>query len=160
MFPAIFSMLFSGFATGLSMYSQVQQGKVANQVAQYNAGLIDAEVANKNAEFSQGVARERINQERHLASIQAQIASSGVQGTTGTPLNIVGDTSSAFQTSIADAARNTSIQVAAMRQKQAMIRYGGQSAQAAAPWAALGTGLSGGASMANTFSNNQNLGIF
>lgn len=136
-------LLFSAFSTGLAMYGQSQQGKIADQVANYNAGLIDSEVANKDAEFAQGVARERLNQDRHFAAIRTQIASSGVQGTTGTPLNIVGDTASAFQTSVSDAARATAMQVAALRQKQTMLRYGGAAAQAASQYQALGTGLAG-----------------
>ena len=157
---AAIGLLFSAFSTGLSTYSQMQQGKGADQVANYNASLIDSEVTNKNAEFMQGVARERSNQDRHLSTIRSQMASSGVQSTTGTPLNIVGDTASAFQTSISDAARATSMQVAAMRQRQVMLRYGGASAAAAGNISAAGSGLSGAASLANTYANDKYLGLF
>lgn len=142
MFAAI-GLLFSAFSTGLAMYSQAQQGKAAAKTAQYNAQLLEAEGKNREKEFAQGVARERSNQDRHLSAIRARLAGSGVLTTTGTPLDIFGDTASAFQLSVSDAARSTHIQQEALRQKQAMLRYEGSAARQASFMSALGTGLRG-----------------
>jgi hypothetical protein len=121
----------------------MQQGKAAAAVSEYNAKLLEAEGKNKEAEFMQGATRERMNQDRHLSAIRTRLATSGVQSTTGTPLAIFGDTASAFQLGVSDAARSTNMQLAMLRQKQAMLRYEGRQAQQAGFLSALGTGLQG-----------------
>jgi hypothetical protein len=153
-------LLFSAVSTGVGMYSQMQQGKAASAVADYNAQLLAAEGKNKEAEFMQGVSRERTNQDRHLSAIHARLSTSGVQSDTGTALQIFGDTASAFQTSISDAARSTNMQLAANRQKQAMLRYEGATQKQASLFSAAGTGLQGfgqAASMYDTHKYNGTL---
>lgn len=146
-------LLFSGLATGMGVYGQIQQGKAAVAAAQYNQKLAEAEAKNKEVEFVEGSRRARTNQDRQMSAIRARLANSGVQTTTGSPLDIFGDTASAFQTSVSDAARAANMQAAAMRQKGVMGLWEAKQQKSASMYAAFGTGLSGFSNMAGQYSN-------
>ncbi len=157
---AAIGLLFTGVATGLSVYSQMQQGKTAERVAEYNNASAQREATNKELEFSEGAQRAQLNQVRASGAMRAQLASSGVDSATGTPLAILGDTAGHFQTGLNDAARATAMQATAMRQTGAMALWQGQNQKQAANIGAIASGLKGIGDMGSTFGHNQYSGAF
>ena len=170
-------MLFSAVGTGVQMYSQIQQGKTAARVAQYNADagnaaakynndLAVAEANNKDAETTQGIIRERVNQRAALGTLRAQLADSGTSGESGTSLDLIGNSASNFQLNVSDAARASAMQAASARAsgqmglwkastQGAVGVWEGQQAKSAGTLAAIGTGFSGVANMDSAYGHNK-----
>lgn len=155
---AAVGLLFSGISTGLAVYSQAQQGKTAERVAEYNNDLAQSEAKNQELQFAEAAKREQINQRRRVATVRAQLSQTGTDSATGTPLAILGDTASNFQTSIADAARASAMQAQSMRAQGAMGLWQGQQQASAAKLSAVGTSLQGITSAVSAYGHNRYTG--
>ena len=170
-------MLFSAASSGLSMLGQISGGDTAarvaqynaqanNQAAQYNNQLAQTEAANVEQTNSQNVIRERVNQRAAMGQLQAQIANSGVQGGSGSALDLQGRQASNYQLQIDDATRQASMQAASDRQAGAMGLWRanaagqigvwqGQQQQEAGMIGALGTGLGGIGNAVSAYGHNK-----
>ena len=151
-------MLFQGMSTGLSVYSQLQEGKTAMRVAKYNDKNLQAEARNKELEFMEASKRARINQRKTMSTLRANLSTQGTRTDTGTALDIFGETAGNFQVAISDAARATNMEAYSLRQKGKMTIFEGKSLKQAATLKAIGTGISGVASAVSAFGHNQYTG--
>lgn len=153
-------LLLTAASTGIQMYSQLQAGKTAKTVAKYNNQLAQNEAENKELEFAESAKRASINQQRSVATIRAQLAQQGTVMTTGTPLAVVGENSSIFQTRLADAARASAMEAESLRAKGRMGIWEGNQAAKAAKLAAIGTGIQGLTSAVSAYGHNRYTGAF
>lgn len=165
-------MLFTGVSAGLQVYSQLQAGKTAERVAKANdknaqqeATNREAEATNKELEFAESVKRSRMNQRKAAATLRARLSTQGTRTDTGTALDIMGETDSAFELAVNDAARQVGMQSASIYQNAAMVRYQGkmgvydaQQAKKASTLSAIGTGISAVSGMVSTYAHNRYTG--
>ncbi|MEI6196647.1 MAG: hypothetical protein WCS42_20205 [Verrucomicrobiota bacterium] len=152
---AAIPLALTAISGGVSMYGSSQQAKAAKQAAEYNAALANREAHNLELETSQGIMRQRENQRTALADL----ANSGVQADTGTPLAIVGDGAGRFDLGIADAARAASIKAASLRAKGAMGLWEADQAGSALQIGALASGFATAGKAANMYQQDQLYGI-
>lgn len=139
--------------TGVSIYSQQQQAESAQRAAEYNNRLASQEAHNRELEAAEQARRARIENRRRMASIRARLAGSGTLTTTGTPLAILGESSSNLDLQIQDALRATNMQATAMRAQGQMGLWEAGQAQSAASLSAIGTGLGGFSSALSGYSS-------
>lgn len=118
--------------TTLSVMAQNQQAKAVSQAARYNATLANHEAANREAEASQGIIRQRAANSESLAELANRLSNSGTRADVGTPRLLAGETAARMELSIADAARAASMQARSLRaQGQMGLWEAAQSNQAA-----------------------------
>ena len=130
-------------STGLSIYSQHQQAKAAEQAAQYNNELAQREATNRELETAQGIARQRANDRASLADLRTRLAGSGTLTTTGTPLTLMGEAAGRLELGIADAARRANMEASSLRAQGAMGIWEAKQQRSAANLSMLATGISG-----------------
>jgi hypothetical protein len=167
------SLIVTGVATGLQVYSQMQAGKTAERVAKVNdknaqteAKNLEAEARNKQLEFAEGVKRERINQRKAMASLRARLSGSGTLMNSGTAMDILGETAGNFQLAISDAARASTMQVTSIYQRADGVRRQGKmgiweagQAKQASTLEAFSTGLSGVSKSVSAYGHNKYTGF-
>lgn len=120
-------LVIAGISAGTAVYSSQQQAKtavrvqdenarLANEDAGRNARALDMAAKNKELELQEGVRREQLKQRRVMAALRQQLAGSGTDITTGTPLLIMGEAEENFQMSLGDAARASSAESQQLRE--------------------------------------------
>lgn len=109
---------------GLGVYGGVRQaraekkvGRQTREAADINAALAEAEADQADLESRENIARTRREGRRFLGRQRAAVASSGVVGSTGSPLDAIIETAGAIELAAIDEAR-----AARARKRQAYAR--------------------------------------
>lgn len=129
--------------TTLSIVAQNQQVKAANKAAGYNATLANNEAANREAEATQAIIRQRATNRDALAELQNRLAATGTRTDTGTQLLLAGESAARMELGIADAARAASMQARALRAQGQMGLWEASQAAKAGRLSMLATGIGG-----------------
>jgi len=145
-------------STGLAVYGAKQEGKAAQSAARYNNALAQREANNLEAESTENIARQRINNRRQMSTLRARAAGSNIISTSGSSALVLEDAAGSMQIGIADAARSAGIQSESIRQKGKMALYEGDQAKAASKGKALAIGISGLTSAAGSAYGNYRVG--
>ena len=153
--------LIGGLAsTGVQLYGMNQQAKAQAAAARYNAGLAEREAANTEAQTTEAIRRKRMNNRAAMAELGNRIAGSGLQGTTGTPLNLLGETAGRMELEIGDAARVAAMQAASMRAQGKMGLWEADVRQQATKTAMIGTAIGGLTSAFGKYQEGSYQGIY
>jgi hypothetical protein len=140
---AFASIATSLVSTGLSIYGQNQQAKSATQAAKYNNQLAQAEATNLANESREAQTRERQQNRKQMAQLRLSLGQQGTQNSSGTPLAIIGESQQNFSLGIADAARRTDMQTAALRAKGQMGLWEADNFKRASKLQMFGTAIGG-----------------
>lgn len=153
-------MLFTAASTGVQIYGARQQAETAERIGEYNASLYENEARNRELETAENIKRQRVNDRAAMATLRARLAGTGARTDTGSPLEILGETSGRLETGILDAARKSAMEASSLRQKGAMSLWQADEQSAAGRLNALGAGMSGAASLFNAYGHNRYTGAF
>lgn len=146
--------------TGVAIYGQQQQAKTQERAAKYNNELANAEARNRELETAEGIKRQRVQKRREMARLRNNLAGSGSLTTTGTPLAILGESSSNLELGIADAARASNMQAAAFRSQGKMGLWEASQARSAANISSVATGIQGVGSAVSGYYGYSRQGTF
>lgn len=154
--------------TGLSVYSQVQQGRAAQAEAEteaawqeYNARVAEGEarLREQQAAVQTGDARRQAQQTQ--ARQRAQIAASGL-ATTGTPLEVMNETAANLERSILEVSRRGAMEAQQFRSQAGInlfqaetAKLRGRNAMKAAYIDAASTAFQGGTKTASYIKNDK-----
>lgn len=143
---ALGSLITTAIGTGVGIYGSVQQGKAAQDKADYDAQVKrnQAEMLRKDA--TQNRMRMREDNQRRLARLRATYARSGIMSDAGTPLDVYSATASKLELRIADYSSNIQRKAAALEQGADLDEWSGGNLRTAGNINALSTGLSGASS--------------
>jgi len=130
-------------SAGVAAYSQVQQGKIAEATARYNAQLQETEAEQADLEAREELRRLRVMNQEQLAARRAEIGASGVVGFTGSPLAVLGEEAGRLELKAQDMSRAATLQRQRGFAGAAMTRWEGRNYAKASNVAAGGTILGG-----------------
>lgn len=145
-------------STGLAISGASAQDKMQRQVAKHNARLAEMEANNREKETAESIRRQTINDRSARATLLTRAAASGTSTTSGSSLILLGRAAAAQSLAIADAARASSIQAAALRQRGAMEIWQSKVTSINAKRQMTGMAIQGIAGAVSTFSQNRYLG--
>ena len=140
---AFASLAMTAVSTGLAIYGQNQQAKSAVQAAKYNNTLAQNEATNLANTAREAQTRERQRNRRQIAQLRNNLAGQGTLNSSGTPLAILSDSQTNLSLGIADAARATDMQTAALRARGQMGLWEANQSRSASRIGMFGTALSG-----------------
>ena len=140
----------SAAATGVSMYGQHQQAKGVKYAAKYNNKVAENEASNRQSEAREQGKRAQIRKRKKLAEIRNSLAGQGTLISSGTPLDILGESSANMQLQIADASRTANMQANSLRAKGQMGLWEAAQFSRASKIKMVGTGLEGISKLASS----------
>lgn len=150
----------SGLAgAGLSAYSTYQQGKAEQAMANRNADIADAAAKNESLAAAENSKRIREDNHRQLATIRANMAGSGVSGSSGSFLDTIGQTASQLELRTMDMFRDSEAKQVQYGNDADITRWQGAQAMQAAKLKAIGSLIGGVSSMAGNMSSMGQMGI-
>lgn len=149
----------SVLAGGVQAYSQIQQGKIADSTARYNAKAKEIAADQADLEAREQIARIRAQNREQISARRASIASSGVVGFTGSPLAILGEEAGRLELAAQDRARAAELTRRRGFADAAMTRLEGKLAKRGANLAAAGTILSTVGKTAGAYSDYKYQGV-
>lgn len=156
----IISAIVGAVGTGVSIYGQAQAANAAQDAAAYNNKLAEQAARNKELEAVEAIKRERDANRARLGEIRARLGTTGTLADEGSPLLILGESAGRLELGIQDAARNASMQAAAMRAQGKMGLWEADQAQSASIFGMAATGLKGLTSQADAYQSNVKLGVY
>jgi len=130
-------------STGVAIYGQNQQAKSAVEAAKYNNQLAQAEATNLANESREAQTRERQQNRQQMARLRLSLGQQGTQNSSGTPLAIIGESQQNLSLGIADAARRTDMQTAALRARGQMGLWEADQFKRASKLQMIGTAIGG-----------------
>jgi len=138
---------------GVSAYSSIQQGKSAQAQAEYNAK--QAEIQAEDAQLRGGIEANRKRQEvrRVLAAQQTKLAANGVETSSGSALNLFGDTSREGELDAQTAYANAMREAYGCQSQATSYRFSGKTAMSNAYGQAAGSLLSGAGKALDTWTS-------
>lgn len=138
---------------GVSAYSSIQQGKSAQAQAEYNAK--QAEIQAEDAQLRGGIEANRKRQEvrRVLAAQQTKLAANGVETSSGSALNLFGDTSREGELDAQTAYANAMREAYGYQSQATSYRFSGKTAMSNAYGQAAGSLLSGAGKALDTWTS-------
>ena len=141
--PAIIAVAATVAATGYSIYSQQQQGKQQQALANYNAQLDEQQAQATERDAAIAANEKRRENTLALSNQRALYAKAGVVGTTDSPLMIQAQSAAMLErnASAIDVAGQN--QAAALDEQSILQRFAGASARRTATMNSIGTGLEG-----------------
>ena len=144
---------------GMSAYGNYQQGKAANAMAKHNAKAIRLASENEALTAQQNSLRQREASRRQLSSIRARMAGGGVVQSSGSSLDVLGESASELELQAMDLFRDSDAKQRMYGNEAAMTLYNGKQAAAAGKTAAIGSLISGAGSFASNFSSSRSSGL-
>jgi hypothetical protein len=150
---AFASLATSLVSTGLAIYGQNQQAKSATQAAKYNNQLAENEATNLANESREAQTRERQRNRKQMAQLRLALGQQGTLNSTGTPLAIIGESQQNLSLNIADAARRTDMQTAALRARGQMGLWEADQFKRASRVQMFGTAINGISSAVQGYGN-------
>lgn len=151
------SVATTAISTGVTIYSQQQQAKAAEQTAIYNNKLAENEAQNRELEAAEQIKRERVAKRRKLATLRNKLANNGTLTTAGTPLAILAESNANAETGINDALRAANMDAASYYSAGAMELWTGKQQASATRTASIGTAVQAAGSLAvSSYKSYQN----
>ena len=144
-------MALTALSTGISAFSQNQQGKAAEGTANYNAMLQRRQADQQRDVRKENVKRQRDDKGRQMSSVDVHQAASGVLADTGSPTLVRADIESRLSERINGYAENAIAQENYTRSQADRTEFAGQQARAASKIAMGGTILGGLGKMASQY---------
>lgn len=148
---AIASIATAAIGTGTTLYAQNQAQKTTDRLAAHNNKLAENEARNRELESQEAISRERRRKRAQMARVRNQLAAGGTLTTSGTPLAILGETSSRIELGIADAYRRSNMDAASLRARGQMGLWEADQAATGTNLAMAGTALKGLSSAASAY---------
>lgn len=145
--------------TGISAYSSYQSGKAQNDMAKYNASLSERNAADEKVASAENARREREMSRRRISSIRAGMAGSGVNLSSGSYLDAIGQTATELELKTMDAINESRRRQDAYLNDAAMQRWQGKQAKTAGTIGAIGTLFGGLANSANNIYSMRYSGV-
>jgi len=140
---AIASIAASAAGAGISAYSSYQQGKAQEAMGKRNAKIAENAATNEAQAAAENAKRQREQSRRQLAAIRSQMAGSGVQMSTGSSLDFIGQAASEFELQAMDLFRDGTARQMAYQNQATSERWQGGQAAIAGKYKAAGTLLNG-----------------
>lgn len=137
----------SAAGAGISAYSSYQQGKVQEAMAERNAKIAENAAVNEALVAAENAKRQREKSHRELAAIRSHMAGSGVQMSTGSSLDTIGQAASEFELQAMDLFRDSEARQMAYQNQATTERWEGREAATAGRYAAIGSLLGGASSV-------------
>jgi hypothetical protein len=156
---AIASVAASLAGAGMSAYGQYQQGKSAQAMTKHNAKIASTAASNEAQTAQQNSIRQREASRRQLSNIRARMAGSGVQQSTGSSLDVLGESASELELQALDLFRDSDAKQRMFGNEAAMTTWQGDQAAQAGKTAALGSLISGAGSFASNYSSSRSSGL-
>lgn len=149
---AAISLTTTAIGTGAAVFSQIQQGKAAEDAAEANARLAEQEAKNKQSVALENIRRQRARNRRFLSRQRALIAGRGI-AMEGSALAILGRSAGVLDINIDDALREAQLSINQSHSEAQQARFGGDQARGASNLQAGATLLSGVASLGSSAFN-------
>ncbi len=141
----------SVIGTGVAVAGAAQQGAIAKQTGKYNAKLAQSQAEATDTAARETMRRSRIENRRALAQQRAGYAAAGLVADEGSPLQVQAETAAILQLNAVEEQKRSTLQSQSLLgQSSAEILYG-QSRKRGANVSALGSLLSGGASVTKDY---------
>lgn len=156
---AVAALAFSAVSSAVGIGSTLMQGAAANDAAKAQNKAIKAEQRNKQLEFIEQMSRERAKSKRALSTIRARLAQTGTETTSGTPLQILGESAGNLELSFQDAARQQFIQDQSLSSAAAMARFQGRQAKTASYLSAGGQLLQAAGNLGTGYGRSVSQGL-
>lgn len=112
--------------TVVSSYGQVQEGKVAQNTAEYNAKLAEQQAVTLDQENRENMIRLRAENNRLMGKQAASYAASGIRIDTGSPLEAQADTAAILELSLLDQNRASQAQQSSLFGQAGALRVAGK----------------------------------
>ncbi|GAA5120699.1 hypothetical protein GCM10023212_14700 [Luteolibacter yonseiensis] len=128
---------------GISAYSSYQQGKAQEAMGERNAKIAENAALNEAQVAAENAKREREKGRRQLAAIRGHMAGSGVQMSTGSSLDVIGDAASDLELAAMDLFRDSTARQMTYQNQSVTERWEGKQAGVAGKYSAMGTLLGG-----------------
>lgn len=135
-------------------------GRAEKRQAFTQADMEEQATRQADMEAREQIRRARIDQRREAGATRAAFAGSGVVGTVGSPIDILGRQAALQELHIQDMARAASTAYSSGFARAKQLRVSGKAALAGAKRASYGQLLSTGANVAGTTVSNIDKGIF
>lgn len=143
---AIASMATTLAGAGISAYSSYQQGKSQEAMANRNAKIAENAAENEALAAAENAKRQREHSHRQLAAIRSQMAGSGVQMSTGSSLDTIGQAASEFELQAMDLFRDSNARQMEYQNQSVTTRWEGKQAAITGKFGAVGSLLGGAGS--------------
>lgn len=135
---------------GISAYASYQQGKAQEAMGERNAKIAENAALNEAQVAAENAKRQREQNRRQLAAIRSQMAGTGVQMSTGSSLDAIGQAASDFELQAMDLFRDSTARQMTYQNQATMERWQGGQAAMAGKYSAGATLLSGAAGTLNS----------
>ncbi len=130
-------------STGVSIYGQQQAAKSQEYAAKYNNKLAENEARNRELESAESQKRMRQQNRREMATLRNNLSGNGTLTTTGTSLNMLGESAGFMDLAIRDAARTSQMEAASIRARGRMGLWEAEQAKRAANISSAGEAFKG-----------------
>lgn len=147
---AVTGLAATAAAGAMKADAQYKAGRQQKRQALTEADMVEIATQQADIEARENIRRTRVEQRSFTGAQRAAVASSGVVGTTGSPMDILGRTAALQELQIQDQARQASAEYSAGFAKAKQIRVAGKSALKGAKRASVGTLISTAASVATS----------
>ena len=144
---------------GISAYGNYQQGKSAQAMTKHNAKIATTAASNEAATAQQNAIRQREASRRQLSNIRARMAGSGVQQSTGSSLDVLGESASELELQAMDLFRSSDAKQRQYGNEAAMTTWNGDQTAQAGKIGAIGSLISGAGSFASNYSSSKSSGL-
>lgn len=146
------SSLFTVASGAMQADATYRAGRAEARAAMTEAAMVEAATRQADMERREQIRRTRAAQRRFSGEQRAATAASGVVGTVGSPLDILGRTAALQELEIQDMAREASTAYSSGFAKAAQIRVAGKAALSGAKRASYGQLLSTGGQALGAYS--------
>lgn len=141
----ISAMVLTAVGTGVSAYSQYQQGQYNAQMAEANARNAELAAADATARGDAEAAMQRMQVSRLIGRQRAAFAASGVDAASGSALDVLGDTAAFGQLDVDTIRSNAAREAWGLQSQAASDRYSARVSRRMGTIGAGATLLTGGA---------------
>lgn len=112
-------------STGMQVYGQMQQSKMAKKTAEYNAKVQENEALRAQQEGMESARRFRDDASARQARIRAMVAKSGVSSSTGSPLMVMAEQAGRDELQALDIERGAKTESSRLRTQAGITRMEG-----------------------------------
>jgi len=143
-------MIMAAVGTAVSVMGQIQQGKQANKISQYNAAVAQQNAEATRQSYQYQADQKRAESEKTLARQRALYGKAGVE-LSGTPLDLMAETASEYEMDALMLEREGKLAIYRGGSQSEIDLLTGKSSKTASYYGAGSTLLTGGSSMLNAY---------
>ena len=145
---ALTSLALTAVGTGVAAYGQYQQGQYNAQVANANASAAEAAARDAAERGDNEAAMQRLQVSRLIGRQRAAFSASGVDASSGSALDVLGDTAAMGELDVQTVRSNAAREVWGLRTQAAVDRFSGRVSRRMGAIGAGSTLLTGAGQMA------------